>query len=285
VEAIAYADVFDYPLTPLEVHRYLAGVTATPAAVTDALASPALMPYISRVGCFFALRGRDALAQTRRRRQRVAKSLWVSAHRYATAIGALPFVRLVAVSGALALDNVDAGADIDYFIVTEPGRLWVCRATVITLVRLAARHGVTVCPNYFLSERALELSDRTLFAAHEVTQMVPLGGRRTYHRFRKLNGWTDTFLPNAAGAPRPVLASDRAKPRMRRVAEAVGRTAVGDWIERWEMRRKVRRFSGRPNGNGEASFGPDWCKGHFGGYAERVLTSFTERLRAMELRG
>ena len=44
VEAVAYADVFDYPLTADEVHRYLDGVSATRAGVSTALSSGRLVP-------------------------------------------------------------------------------------------------------------------------------------------------------------------------------------------------------------------------------------------------
>jgi hypothetical protein len=39
----------------------------------------------------------------------VASRMWPQAARYAQAIARLPFVRLVALTGALTMDNVDPG--------------------------------------------------------------------------------------------------------------------------------------------------------------------------------
>jgi predicted nucleotidyltransferase len=49
----------------------------------------------------------------------------------------LPFVRMVAVTGALAKDNVGQRVDIDLLIVAAPGRIWVCRRFLILAVRVA----------------------------------------------------------------------------------------------------------------------------------------------------
>ena len=193
VQAVAYADVFDYPLTVDEIHRYLIGVPASRGAVRAALATPRLVPEVlSRSGRYFTLAGRESAIDTRRRRAAVAADYWRRAVRYGHLIGNLPFVRMVAVTGALAMDNI-ADGDIDYLVITEPGRLWLCRALVVGLVRTAAFRGTELCPNYFLSEQALVLSERNLFTAHEVAQMVPLSGIETYQRLRSLNRWTDTL--------------------------------------------------------------------------------------------
>lgn len=284
VTAVAYADVFDFPLTTREVHRYLVGVAASAPAFEAELGRWGFGGgCLSRTHGLFTLAGRERLVEDRRRRAWIAARLWPDALRYGAILARLPFVRLVAVSGALAVDNVEADADIDYFIVTEPGRLWLCRAAVIAVVRLAARRGVTLCPNYFLSERALALTERDLFTAHELAQMVPLAGLATYDRTRGANGWTATFLPNATGAPRALGPTDRRGGGGQQLAESIGRTPPGAWIERWEMRRKVRKFRRRSHADTEASFSTDWCKGHFEGHGRRVMAAFADRLRALEL--
>jgi hypothetical protein len=312
LQAVAYADVFDYPLTAQEVHRYLAGVPATSAMLHSLLGNGRLVPRrLASCGGYFTLPGRETIVKTRRRRAEVAARMWPRALRYARIIAGLPFVRMVAVTGALAMDNVDSRADIDYFIVTEPGRLWLCRALVIALVRLAARYGDVVCPNYFLSADALILHERDPFTAHELVQMVPIAGMATYWRLRQLNAWTRHFLPNADGPPQPagVTPLFPAHPpgshtmsapfqdseagsllwRLARgVAESALKTPPGARLEGWEMARKVRKFNRQRDGQPgpslptEAAFCADWCKGHFDNHGQRTLAAFADRLRALE---
>jgi hypothetical protein len=284
VKAVAYADVFDYPLTVDEIHRYLIGVPASRGAVRAALAAPRLVPEVlSRSGRYFTLAGRESAVNTRRRRAAVAAEYWRRAVRYGHQIGNLPFVRMVAVTGALAMDNI-ADGDIDYLVITEPGRLWLCRALVVGLVRSAAFRGTELCPNYFLSEQALVLAERNLFTAHEVAQMVPLSGIETYQRLRSLNRWTDTYLPNAGGPPRRIAPVDPNSGRVRRSLEGALRSPICSPFEHWEMARKMRKLGQRGNGHAEAAFGPDWCKGHFGDHGQLTLSRYEERMKAIEQR-
>jgi hypothetical protein len=282
VQAVAYADVFDYPLTIDEIHRYLIGVPASRGAVRTALTTSRLIPdVLSRAGRYFTLAGRESAIDTRRGRAATAADYWRRAVHYGRLIGGLPFVRMVAVTGALAMDNI-ADGDIDYLVITEPGRLWLCRAIVVGLVRTAALRGTTLCPNYFLSEHALVLSERNLFTAHEVAQMVPLSGSETYQRLRALNRWTDTYLPNASGPPRRIAPVDPRPRRTRAIVEGTLRSRVCSPFEHWEMARKMRKLGQRGNGHAEAAFGPDWCKGHFGDHGQLTLSRYDQRMQAIE---
>ena len=246
LQAIVYADVFDYALTVPEIQRYLVGMQASLREVEHAV--EALTPQLLQViRGFVVLEGREHSVETRVQRAAHAALLWPKAQRYGRLISDLPFVRMVAITGALAVDNVQPGADIDYLIVTEPGRLWLCRAVIIALVRLAQRRGDVVCPNYLISERALVLQERNLYTAHELTQMVPISGQTAYTCMRRLNAWTQQFLPNAIHAPR---AHAPLPPRMRlarNLAEAGLRTPLGAHAERWEMGRKIPEAEPAPH--------------------------------------
>ncbi|HSN54392.1 MAG TPA: hypothetical protein VLT32_06950, partial [Candidatus Sulfomarinibacteraceae bacterium] len=75
LRTVAYSDVFDYPLTVAELHRYLEGVPANPAEVGAAL--PGLAGALVRDGNdLVALAGRDHLFEVRRRRTLESARLW-----------------------------------------------------------------------------------------------------------------------------------------------------------------------------------------------------------------
>lgn len=282
LEAIAYGDLFDYPLTAAEVHRYLPGERTSLDAVRQAISDASQDGRLFESGGFVTLRNRDALVAVRQRRAGVAARLWPFAERYGRAIGRLPFVRMVAVTGALAIDNVDEGADIDFLVVTDEHRLWLCRALVIALVRRAAQQGVLLCPNYFLSTRALSLTDRSLFTAHELVQMRPMAGHEMYEWLRCVNPWSDDFLPNASHRV-PVPADDRTgRPWWSALGERLGRSSAGAYVDRWEMRRKQRKFATR-GASPEIAFTADCCKGHFEGHGQRILAAYENRLRRLDL--
>ena len=208
---------------------------------------------------------------------------WPRAVRYGRAIARLPFVRMVAISGALAMDNAADQTDIDYFIVTETGRLWSARAQTIALVRLVAVTGDVLCPNYFVADNMLSFSERNLFTAHEIVQMVPVSGRDVYRRLRELNPWTASFLPNAAGPPRVWWDPDIRPGWLQTFAERAGATTLGSRLERWERSRKMRKFHAASLREPEARFSADVCKGHVDGHGARILAAFAERLAALDL--
>lgn len=282
VQAVAYSDIFDYPLRVSEIHRYLMGVAASRAEVAIALANGRLVPrYLSARDGFYCLAGREETIEMRRQRTERSRQVWARAFRFGRIIASLPFVRMVAVTGELAMDNVGPRSDIDYFIVTEPGRLWLTRLMTVAVARFAGMP--EICPNYLLTDRALELDDRNAYTAHEVAQMVPIAGLETYRRLRELNGWVLDYLPNAASPPRHVEAPAYL-PRLRRLIELPLRTGLGERLERWERERKIRKLSGGDAHLPETAYSADRCKGHVDGHGERILEIFEARWQAVKVK-
>src|SRR5437762_1928429 len=65
VQTVAYADVFDYPLTTDEVHRYLIGRAASRGTVRGLLSNGQLpAKLLTRQGRYFTLAGREQAIDT-----------------------------------------------------------------------------------------------------------------------------------------------------------------------------------------------------------------------------
>ncbi len=286
LQTVAYVDMYDFPLTASEIHRYLIAMPAKLADVKQALnASRLVNSRLGKKGEYFFLDGRSHIVDIRRQRAQASEQLWPQATYYGRLVSALPYVSMVAVTGSLAVDNIDSNADIDYLIVTDVGRLWLCRAMIILLVRQAARRGIILCPNYFLSEQALSFEEHNLYSAHEIVQMVPISGLKVYNRLLEANRWVSTFLPNSGTVPRPIVNPTKSLSTpikgARWLGEVALRTPPGGWLEQWEMNRKIRRFNqeaaaGAASGEvSEAAFSADYCKGHFDDHSQRTLDEFS----------
>jgi hypothetical protein len=286
LETLIYGDLFNYPLSFAEIARYLptAADADTIRRLLDEGCQAGLWACDSDL---YVLPGRTELAGLRLRRQAIAQAKWSAARRPIHWIARLPFVRLVAVTGSLAVNNVESQDDVDLFIVTAAKRLWLCRAFVILVVRLAARTGVVICPNYFRSEGQLALDQQSFFDAREVTQMVPLYGPIVYQQMRGLNPWVAAHLPQATSAPdSPVtwIALNGFEAAAKRTVERLLSGRVGGWLESWEMRRKVRRFNQRAQiEGGRVLFTAEVCKGHFDGHGEIIPRRFKSRLAQVGL--
>lgn len=282
LETLIYSDLFDQPLRPSELHRFLHGRRIGLPELRTCLANGLLEGYpILRSGDFLVLAGREDLVARRTEAERTAAGRLPAALDYGRRIARLPFVRMVGLTGALAVMNVQQADDFDYLIVSEPGRVWTSRLFVVALVRLAASMGETLCPNYFLSLDALELEDRSIFTARELAQMVLITGADVYDRLRNANAWADELLPNAAGPPGPAIGPDRPR-RAAHPAERLLAGRAGDRLERWEMARKVRKFNRKGGLTEETAFDDHRVQGHFNGYRARTLAEFRERLDKMD---
>ena len=277
-QTLAYADVFDYPLTVPEVYRYLTSTTATIEEVQNALSDAS---HFSQVEDYFTLRDREKIVETRKRRARTAAHLWHKAARYGRVIATLPFVRMVAVTGSLAMNNTDEGKDIDYMIVTEPDHLWTSRALSLFIARIAKLEGIQLCPNYLVTTHALELNERSLYVAHEVAQMIPLSGLEVYDEICRRNDWIYSYLPHAAGAPvmPPGMTVVRNSTGAQKKLETIFSLPFGTWLERWEMNRKIAKLTREQSHSFESYFSADVCKGHIDKHGETIATALAIRLR------
>lgn len=283
-KTLMYSDLFDFPLTAGELSTLLFDAGAGEAEVVEAARS---CQDVAEVNGHFCLMGRQHLVAERQRRQPGSDRLWRKARRYGRIIAALPFVRLVAVTGSLAPGNARPDDDIDLLLVVEPGRLWLCRLIVLVVVRAVRLLGYELCPNFLLASSRLTIDGEAFpaYYARELSQMVPLFGASAYRALRMANGWTSRLLPNSNHIVRPELADwpTGMAGLLKGAAERVLSLPLVNHAEAFERRRKIARLRARhTREQGIIEFSEDRCRGHFGRYIERMMVLFELRCSALD---
>jgi hypothetical protein len=280
LETLAYSDIFDYPLRIEELHRYLS-LPINRSELADTLNFH--HDSIKMLDGYFVLAGREHLIGLRQSREAISRPILHRAIRYGRLLGGLPFIRMVGLTGSLALQNCDEKADIDYLLVAAHGRVWIARALALLLGHATALSGNIICPNLIISEQTLEWRRQDTYSAHELCQMIPISGFEVYRRIRQVNSWTNTFLPNASSAPDLCQKEISGASQLRTFFELPLRGGIGDSIETWEMNRKIKRFIIQAGYGPETQFNRDICQGNFNQHGLQIKAAYQRRLSNLGL--
>jgi hypothetical protein len=223
LKTLIYADIFDYPLKAWEIHKWLIGQKLSLQQVEKILERMLKKKKIRTHKEYYFLPRREKLVVKRMMREKISQRLLREARSVSFLLRLIPWVRLVGVSGALAVHNAAKDDDIDLFIITENGRLWVSRFLVVGLLELLGKRRTPdddqrsaagkICVNVLLEEQQMLQQRRDLYTAHEILQMKVLWARKgSYSRFLLQNDWSFAELPNWISTEKVKLSEVTQKP-------------------------------------------------------------------------
>ena len=278
LRTVLYSDLFNYPLTRDELRRGLFDLALDAAAIERALAASDLLrgALEERDGYVFVT-GRSVLVEERRAGERNARELRARHGRTLSWLSRLPFVRLVAISGAVAFGNAHDD-DVDVFFVTAANRVWTVCLLVTALTRLAGARRA-ICANYFLDERSLDLADRDLYTAHQLVHLEPFAGIDAYRSLVGANPWAGAYLPSAYAASRDRVAPAIARGAVRRLAERL-LGALLEPISRRVLAANFRKKVPADVDPASVRLGDDRLKLHINDHRATTLARFDEAVAA-----
>lgn len=111
---------------------------------------------------------------------------WRIARRMSRLISFLPYVRMVAITGSLALNSTNKNSDIDMLIVAKAGHIWTTRVIVSALMHVLGkrRHAKfirdRICLNHYVSDSESILRPRQLFSDHISSTFIPIWKSESY---------------------------------------------------------------------------------------------------------
>jgi len=251
---IAYYDELGYPLTAFEVWKYLTKITNKTQIlnnekhnyslieVLNNLENDNLKKYVEEYRGFYFLQGRRKLVGMRLNRMKIAVSKIKRLRRTVKLMRLVPFVKMIGMTGRLAMKNTQKKSDWDVLVVLKHGHIWIGRTLVTIFLQLLSkrRHGEKmrdrVCLNYFIADRSLEIKNKDIFSAGEYFSLVPLFGEKTYYKFLEANCWIQDFKPNFSI---PEKASDFRLVKDSNVAKFIRKT--GEILFGWKFLEDILR--------------------------------------------
>lgn len=193
LKTILYFSIFRYPLKIEEIHSYTnyAHLSETANELEHLIGEKILI----KVDEFYVY-AHDLESVTKRLKGNLeAHKIMAKAYKKARFISKFPYVEAVGVSGSLSKGYYDEKSDIDFFAITKPGKLWICRTLLMLYKKIFLLNSRKYfCINYFISTSNLEIEEKNRFTATELKTLIPMQGKIVFEEFYRKNLWvTDYF--------------------------------------------------------------------------------------------
>ncbi|MBL7945138.1 MAG: nucleotidyltransferase domain-containing protein [Flavobacteriales bacterium] len=289
LNVLAYFDVFSHPMKVEEIARFAVGTHASTERILQALTGLEKNGHVHRSGPYWGLLQVEKNAHERLAAESRARTRMPKAEVMARRIAKFPFVRAVFISGSMSKGCIATDGDIDFFVVTAPGRLWVARTLLVLYKKIFLLNSRRdFCVNYFLDTEHLAVEDRNLFTATEVVTLMPMYGNGTTEAFFSRNAWAFKMLPGAPTPKSRELAIGSA--RSKGLGERLLHGSLGDTLDNWCMQLTwhywKRKFSELDPQAFELALRTRTyvSKHHPRNFQARVLDGLGQRLRTLEKR-
>ncbi len=202
---LAYADQFNFPLKTEEISQRLIKRSLSNRELSNSLTNLKKKKNIKKDGVFWKLNQSEVESSVRKEREVFSQKKWLEIPLILKTIGWIPWIRGVAVTGSLAVNNVLEKSDIDLMIIVQPNRLWISRILVSLSTFWTGKRRTwdgsednSWCFNLWLDKKNMQLphDKRNLYSAYEVCQSKWVLDRDNIEeRFLVENSWVNKLLP------------------------------------------------------------------------------------------
>ena len=318
IATICYYNTLDYPLTGFEIYKYLANMSRMLSReyvanvsfnkILDVLGnSLELRKIIQEKNGFYFLQGREKILPQRIKRQKLADQKWKKARKIIWLLQIIPYLRMIAVSGSLALENTRKNSDIDLLIVTKAGKIWTCRTLITILITiLGKKHhkGKTrdrICLNHYITDKSLRIPFESLYNAQTYARLVnvyepnflPLAKgeikRGFFQQFQKSNFWVKNYLVfwlNAKAGNLRMIKKNKILISFAKFLEAILDNRAGNWIENTLGKWQEKRIKADPlykKRGGRITADKNQLEFHPESHEVRIVKKFNQKMRDLGL--
>jgi len=213
---IIYYDIFDYPLTLLEVHKFLVNPGRLShiegrlgeinlGDISKELDRLASSKILGETNGFYFLDGRGGLYDLRMARHKIADQKWKKFLRAVKFLALTPYLRGIFASGSMAIYNTDEKSDFDVLVIAKSGRLYTCRFFLWLISSVLGsrrkRHERVapdkLCFNHYLTDGDMKLVHQSIFNAQTYVNLKPVMIKPVMiDKFYASNLWLNDYVCN-----------------------------------------------------------------------------------------
>lgn len=286
IRKLLYFDIFSHPLMAEEIFEYCDYQDVDSNKGLRVLEELKAQNLINNNSGFYFI-GDDVTKVSRRMEaNQLAGKRMYDARKYVAISANFPFVRAVFISGTLSKHVMKPDSDIDFFIITEPGKLWICRAFLTLYKKMILKNSHrNFCLNYFIDSNNLEIPDKNIFTATEIAFLLPMYNYTAYEQFILKNNWIYAEFPNFKLRQKQADIQPRS---IKKVLELIFDNRVGKFLDNlcfsiilgfWK-----RKFSHLSEEKFELNFRSkkEVSKHHPNAFQEKVVSQYSKKIVEFE---
>ncbi len=290
LKTLAYHDIFSYPLTSEEIFNCSDTNSNSKETVFEELYMLVSKGIVYNNNGFFYVNHNHHIIPRRIEGNKRAIKKMKTAKLFSKFISHFPYVRGVLLSGSISKGYMDEKADIDYFIITAPNRLWIARILLVFFKKLFLLNSYKFfCINYFISTENLEIEEKNIYTAIELATLIPTCGADVYHALYDSNQWIKQYVPNYPKRDVSNVPESRRK-ITHKIIETLLNNQLGDYFDNKVMKLFIKYDEKRYGTLDEETFKlafktrKNISKHHPNYFQKRVLESLREKLEQLELK-
>jgi len=285
VRALAYNKVFSYPLLESEIRDWM-DVPVTKNELNSSIDLLLNEGLIFSEEDYLGLESQMIAAWVERRKlgNEKASEMLFAGKKYYRLISSFPFVRAVLLSGSISKNFMGDDADIDYFIITAPDRLWLTRTLLILFKKIFLLNNKRFfCVNYLITTEALLLQEKNRFTATELLTTIPVFGVDHCADLVEENAWSRDYYPNKR-VSKSVEIEAPSFPRSKSFFESCFSNRLGLRLDYFCQKLTIKRWRAKFPKMNEEDFllalksTRTVSKHHPSNYQKKVLSDFAENL-------
>lgn len=207
LRTIIWFDLFSHPLSSWELFKFL-------NFKIDYNNFLLILPKffkelkIKNIHSFWCLEGRDDIIIERFKRFNYFKNKIKKAEKFTKIISFFPAIQGIFVSNIIGDHNLKKGSDIDFFIITKSGKIWLTRffcafiAKILGLRPNKRTKENKICLSFYIDESNLNLepylyNEKDWYFVYWLASLEPIFFRKNIlDKFWSNNIWLNKYLPN-----------------------------------------------------------------------------------------